>query len=352
MTDIAFPTLIGGAQLDWKLERNVTQLSNPLSKTIQRVVRGGDRWRATVQIPVLVGDEAARVCAWLDQISRGDNAGLVPVFQNDTTSVESGGTYFAEMQASWRNRAPALDWTSVNLVSTPYVSGLYANLYSGATAGAYMQRTFTVIANLPYNVVLDVPAQVTPGSMVVGNAGFSTIYYDGRPAPASGRIAITVVPTTSALSIQLAPANGTTTFAQSLFGDLSISRAYVAQSVSAAGANNVQIIGSDNANVVANLVPAFKAGQFLTITTSKGFELKRLQNPVETITGSVLNTIAVSGSGRAYFEPALRGSVAINAGIKHLVPWCRMLLASPTSQSNVTPPLRHAFSFDLMEDVT
>ena len=35
---------------------------------------------------------------------------------------------------------------------------------------------------------------------VVGNAGFSTIYYDGRPAPASGRIAITVVPTTRSVS--------------------------------------------------------------------------------------------------------------------------------------------------------
>lgn len=342
MTDIAFPSLIGAAQLDWRLDRNVAVFTNPISKTVQRVARGGDRWHATVTVPTIQGSDAARVSAWLDQVSRGDNWGLVPVFQNDTTGTESASANFSSLQGPWAT-AGLTGWSATNCIQN-YVSDGMLVLFSGSTAPGYISKTFTVVVGAPYEIIVDTPPQ-SGNNRITAICG-STVLSGDAAAPVYGRRRIIVTPTTTAMTVFLYAGGDTDTFSRAVYGDLSITRAFTIETAAAAGSTELLVQGgldgTDN----------FKAGQFVCISTTAGMELKRVMRTVRMIGGVTVNGININHFGRLSIEPALRGSVAASEAINHVSPWCRMQLANPSSQAVIGPPLRHGFSVELIEDVS
>lgn len=95
----------------------------------------------------------------------------------------------------------------------------------------------------------------------------------------------------------------------------------------------------------------FKRGQFLELQTSRGWQLVRLQHDVDQIAGINYGSVTVAHVGRMTFEPALRGSVAVNAAIQHVSPVCRMRLATSESTAVVDAPNFSGFTFDMLEDI-
>lgn len=351
MTDIVFPPGLLPSRVTWTLERAAATFESPLSFASQRVNRSGARWRASIEMPPSDQFESGLLSAWLDQISRADNCGLLPVFQNRLAG-NSGGASFSELQVPWDLRNPSLDWSILNLQGAAlFVANRDLSVYSTTGVSVSNQarafRTFTVTANAPYLVTVDIPPQHTGGGYAIGDT--ITNLVDARvPPPGFGRFRHVVYPTTTSLEIYLTPTNGQQSFTNSRFSSLSVCRTFVAQTGVAAGGSTVTLTGNTNTGNPAQAL-SHGVGQFLAIQTSAGWELKRLTTDVHTIGGGSLAGLGVGHLGRATFEPPLRGAVTALAPIEQLLPVCRMRLAEPNSSSTIDAPMFGGFSFDLLE---
>lgn len=347
MTDIAFPSELAPASMDWRLERNVTTLTNPLSKTNQYIGRGGDRWRCTLTMPTLNDVDAGILTAWLDQISRADNWALINPFQSLAAGTESG-TSFIDMNGSWRSQVNAAgtfpNWNQNNLLLPGYLNAGYASIYGNATTPASMTRNFTVVVGAYYLVAVDFPPQEFPGRIRV-KCG-STVLFDSGSVSMPGRIVALVSPTTTTMQVLLYAGFDGTAYANTFYGDVSVARAYTVEQAAPAGLNTIVIQGAQTTSA------SLRVGQFVSIPSSAGYELKRLTRDVIQVGGGTLNGISVNHAGRMAFEPALRGAVAVNAAIQHVDMVCRMKLATPSSISQVSAPNFTATTFELIEDVT
>lgn len=346
MTDLAFPSDLAPESMEWKLERNVTTITNPLSKTSQYIGRAGDRWRCTMTMPKSNGIDAGILTSYFDQISRAENFALVSPPQNYALGSESGST-FTDQNGSWRSQANAAgnfpNWTQTNLLLPAYLAGGWASIYGSATTPATMARNFTVTVGAYYLVVVDVPPQEFTARMRV-KCGSTTLFDSGNVS-AAGRIVALVVPTTTTMQVLIYAGFDGTAYANTYYGDISVTRCYTVEQASAAGSNSVVIQGG-----ITN--PSLRVGQFVGIQSSWGFELKRLTREVVQIGGGSINGLAVNHVGRLLFEPALRGSVAVGAAIQHVDMACRMKLATPSSVSTVQAPNFTGMTFELVEDVT
>ncbi|MCK9194052.1 MAG: hypothetical protein M0P19_09305 [Nevskia sp.] len=344
MTDILMPPTLRPASMTWTLERNEARFESPTSRTVQRVARGGDRWRCTLQLPQLVDDDAGALNAWLDQISRADNAALVPVTQNALIG-ESAGTAFADQQILFANRQPALDWTSIGLLQPIYTRSGDAVLYAMTTSAA--RRIFPVTQGLPYEIIIDIPPQTFPGGYYISNVGGLDINRRDAP-PGAGEFRHLVIAGSANLTLFLYAGNGNQSYIPSHFRRVSVARVYLNEAAAAAGAVQLPIYGGASGIVTRTLA----AGQFFNVVSGAGLELKRVQADVDQIGAITLNGITVNHLGRCVFEPALRGPVPINSAISTLSPLCRMLLATATASSTISPPIRHGVTLELVEDVT
>lgn len=349
MADLIFPPSLLPTRVTWTLQRNVATYTSPLSYASQRNdVNRSARWRATIEMPPLAADEAALLSTWLDQISRGEHVGLVPVFQNTALSRESGFPAFVDLNSAWTAQPTLSAWTQSGLIGPAYVSnGQVAMVRAGAPMG-FITRSFAVTSQLPYYFASDVAPQQTPGGVVVGNGGNTILYFDNRGAPVIGRSSGVVYSSNAAIQVTL---DVSTAFRASRFASFRLHRCYITEVSAAAGSYAVQINGGDPANAVANIVRMMAAGQFFAIQSSRGWELKRATLGAEGITGSAINGVATAGSCQLSFEPALRGSVSANAGVAADQPVCRMRLATPESTAVVDAPNFSGFTFDLIEDI-
>ena len=88
------------------LDRNVAVVESPFTRTAQRQIRGGARWRATLDYDPYTGEEVDHMVAWMDRVSRGD--ALVSL-DNDA-NVEGGTFVPVELGSSWA--AGTTGWTS------------------------------------------------------------------------------------------------------------------------------------------------------------------------------------------------------------------------------------------------
>jgi len=343
------PPSLRPESMTWTLERNEARFESPTSRTVQRVARGGDRWRCTMQLPDLVDEQAGALNAWLDAISRADNAGLVPVAQNLPVG-DSASANFAERQALWTDRAPSLDWTSLQLVQPIYVRSSDAVLYATSItapnqSSAY--RNFTVTAGLVYELIIDIPPQQYPGGYFVYNPGGTTVNARDTP-PGAGQFRHLITAGSNQITVLLYAGNGAQGFIPSYFRRVSLARVFLAESAAAAGATTMTILGGSS----ATLNRSAAAGQFFNVVTTAGLELKRLQVDVDQIGGATLGGNAVNHLGRCVFEPALRGPLPINSAISTAAPVCRMVLAEATATSSISAPIRHGITLELVEDVT
>lgn len=349
MADILWPPGLVPKRVVWTLQRNIATPRSPLSGTTQRWTRSGSKWRASIDMPILNSIESGLLTSFLDLVSRGDNVGLVPVFQNDSAGVESGLSQFRSLNAPWAEQPSFANWTHQGLVSPPYLSG--GNLVLRANTGTptpEFRRTFSAVAGLPYFFAVYVPPQQYPAGFVVGNAAFTQLYFDNRAAPSIGLITGVVTSNTPSITIAFTSPQP---FQPAIFGAFTLSRCYVAQSAQAAGATSVTLNGSDPANQSpANLVRAIRPGQFAMVRANGRLELKRVCSAVDTVTGVSIGAVGTAGFGDMRIEPALRGAVSASAEIVTEQPFCRMRLAEPESTSTIDAPLFGGFAFDMVEE--
>lgn len=349
MADLIFPPSLIPKRVVWTLARNIGAYESPLSNTAQRISRAAARWRASIEMPKLDAGESAILSAWLDQVSKAENCGLVPVFQNYMLGTETAG--FLSSQAPFTAQNVAAEWNgqrgfALGMLVPPYFQSGDMVVYSGNSTDNQAVSGFTAISGLPYAAVLDAPIQLNPPSWYVASAGLSSIVFNG--VGVIGRsIWAGFAPNGAQVVIGLRPGNGAVPFTQSRFSSLTLNRILIAQANAAAGSTYVQMYGG-NSNAPGM---AMRRGQFFQVATSRGFELKRLSVDVDLIGGVTLNGVGVNHLGRASFEPALRGSVATNAAILTHQPVCRMRLAQAESAATIDAPMFGGFAFEMLEEI-
>lgn len=345
MADLIFPPSLSPRRVTWTLERNVATYTSPLSYASQRNdVNRSARWRATIEMPPLSADDAALLSTWLDQISRGEHVGLVPVFQNSISGTESAASTFANLQLPWSEPGSLTGWSGTNLLTAARVVDGQVLVFGNNTPPGYILRGFSVVAGAYYEITLDLPLQVgnvrivvTDGVTVLVNPGANMIF---------GRRTYIVTPGTTTLLIFLYSGNDTDQFASAYYGNLKVARIMTTQVTQSAGARFVTTWGGQNGSL-----DNFKIGQMVGVQTSRGTELKRIQRAVRQVGAAVNNGLTVNHAGNMTFEPALRGSVSGNALISHIDPVCRMRLATSESTAVVDAPNFSGFTFDMLEDI-
>ena len=343
MADIAFPSPLCPRRVTWTLERAVATFESPLSFASQRVARAGARWRASVEMPPLDAADSFALSACLDQVSRADNVLLMPVFQN-TLASEAHIQLGANKLRSWADgELTAGGWVpAANLY--PSVQSGYLRLQAFGGTGA-LSRSVTVAASQAHVVVVDLPV-FSSGWIVVVRTGasFATLLYDSSAVgPLSpGRLVIPVVPTTTALQISLF--NTVSTSAEVTYGDVAVYQCALSNATAAAGATAFQMQGYGNYSGAPTAgFSLLKAGQFFSVRTTRGVELKRAGKDIM-LQGSGGGPVTVA----TYFEPPLRGALASAEPVLHL-PYCRMRLAEPNSAVTIDAPNFGGFAFDLVE---
>lgn len=347
MADLIFPPSLLPTRVTWTLQRNVATYTSPLSYASQRNDQNRSaRWRATIEMPPLAPDDAAQLSTWLDQISRGEHVGLVPVHQNSISGTESAG--LQSLTGLMSSAAEVAVWQSTynqGLAYLPYAQSGDLVIYAANTTNNFATRPVNVTVGLPYLVTIDAPPQVSPGSASVFSAALATSLFT-TPALV-GRATVQLTPTTTQLVPVLSPTNGAMPFSQSRYSNVKLNRCMLAEQASAAGSNT--LIAYCGFSSLPQLL--FKRGQFVELQTSRGWQLVRLEHDVDLIPGGVYGSVNVGHVGRMTFEPALRGSVAVNAAIQHVMPVCRMRLATPESTAVIDAPNFSGFTFDLVEDI-
>ena len=336
MSVIGLPATKRPASVAWSLEHNVGSAINPLGGTMQRVVRGGDRWRATLQWPPMIGDDAGIFAGWLDKVSRGDrwlyvdhpanmargnlsigNAVSNPYFVPDTAAA-----WTAETDVSLSVNARRLKVT--NNSGSPAVA-----------AGAYQSITLT--ASVPHVVVVDFdPGNTLSATVQIRNATTFVVEASQRLDNAPGRFCFTVTPSQAAMQIRLVCNSDGHIY----FRNITVSRCALVNAASQTG-NRLNVDG-----LPASQSALIKAGEFFCVPVGGSYELKRLTDDLDSDS---------SGAGVLVFEPSLRGSPSDNAPVVLHRPYGRFFIPSHTSAVSSEPPGDqpiHGFMLDAAEDVT
>jgi len=350
MTDILFPPGLCPRRITWTLERAVATYESPLSFASQRVARTGARWRASIEMPPLDQTETGLLSSWLNQISRAENCGIVPVFQNAGEYQTLTDAAFADLQPEWTEPNAFAGWTQNSTENTPSLSGRDLLVYStsGTTSGnlARYSRQFTVTSGLPYLVTVTIPDQWSPGGYVISDAVSVTLVNARTPIPAAGQYRHLVYTTTGLIQVLLYPGNGEGAFVKSRYRRVSVARCHIAQGAVAAGARSMTLYGGRQA---VGFNRTHQAGQFINLETASGWQLVQLVGDVEQISANTINGVNVTHHGRAIFEPPLRAAMVNMAGSQHLQPTCRMRLAEPNSSATIDAPMFGGFAFDMVE---
>jgi len=344
MTDFIHPYGIVPESMEWTRVRNQSESLNPYTNSGPVNDRGGDLWGLTADYAPLVDQDADLFYPWLDQIGKAGNRALIPVFHNRMDGTECASAAFAQMQGPWRD-VGAAGWTGTNLLEGPRVVDRTLLIYGNGTPVGFIYRDFTVVVGAYYQVSVDIPQQsgnvritIFSGATALVTTGANTVY---------GRRTHIVTPTSSNLRVFLYSGGDTDAFSSAFYGDLQISRVFSVQVASAAGTESLVTLGGLNGNL-----DNFRVGQFVSIPTTAGYELKRIGRTVRQIGGTTINGVNVNHVGRMPIEPSLRGSVAQYAGIIHHNPVCRMRLAQGPIGSRISAPLQHGFRLQFLEDPT
>lgn len=327
MPAIPVPNAILAAKLTWTLDRNVVVNESPLSRTAQRVIRGGDRWKATIELPALQPPDSGFLSAFLDAASAGDAYFyLSPQLQSSVGAnwVPQRIVATPESFSSRQDSSQTAIWISsegISFSSKTNSSAVVSSVASGLVAGKTYALTLSC-QSAPAGAYYTV-SDVSSGTDLLGVAMQSGAHYVSSFTAQSTAVYINFV----------APGpNGV-----ALVRGVSVSEALLSAAATA-GANSASV---SNCQIASPSI-ALQAGQFVSFYTSAGVELKRLTQSYDVVSGS---------GGLMAFAPPLRGSVAQNALVTVVDPTVRMRLAKQESQQVLSSPNFSAFTVDAVEDV-
>lgn len=332
MTIHALPAIPGVASLDWKLDRNVAELQSPFGRTLRRVIRAGDCWKASFRFPLYNDDDAGVLTAWLAQISAGDAHWWATPPQNavrgnwSPADLASNGTFLSGATTGWSATSSTL---SVNARRLKVKN-------TGAAAGRAAQN-ITMEVGKPHVVILDgyrgiaTSAQVTVNRQSDGvaeaNSGVVTV---------PGRIVLLATPTVAPMNLRLLV--GTANSGDDvLFGGVSVTRCLQIAGAGQTG-SRINVDGGP-----ASVNGALKAGEFVCFLGGTLYQLVRLVEDFDTDS---------SGAGTLVVEPGIRTSPADNAPVIVRYPFVRFLVDEHMAAESVNAPNLRALAIDGVEDVT
>jgi hypothetical protein len=317
---------------------------NPLGNTLQRVVRSGPRWRATVEYPTLAGQDARLMAAFMDQASRGDRWIFLPVPQAETAGNWSINNLITNGDLSDESIS---GWTA------GYSGSLSNNarrlkVSNGSTGsptedGAALQNV-TMEAGKPHILL----ASAFPGN---GEAVSATIDRQSDQVDeatttnmtAPNLIALSVTPTVAAMRVNLYNRSQLTE-GYVYFGNVSLARCLLVNGSQQIG-NKLRVDGGPTSasSPTLGVNAALKAGEFVCFRGGNQYELKRLTSDFDTDT---------TGAGYLEFEPFIRTAPSDNEPVIVYKPFVRMILAQHTSAHAIDTAKHYGFVLELVEDVT
>lgn len=328
MSEIGLPTTRCPATLTFSLRRNVTNDVSPLGMSRQRVERAGAHWTAAVQMPPLIGDEAGRMAAWLDQATRGDRWLLL-----DKRTREVGGSL--DISNAVANGYFDVDLTGWTVESGGTISRNAGRLKldNDTTDPIGALASVTVDAGVPYVVVVDVDPGTADSATVQLRNATSFAVEGSRIVTAPTRVVFPVTPSQAAMQIRLVANSPGYLF----FRNVTVSRAAM---VLGSGFVGRQI---DVEGLPVSSNGLLLAGDFFCVKCGGSYELKRLTDDLDS---------DASGNGVLQFEPVLRNTPDSDSPVVFYRPWARFIMPEAISVLSVQPADVHNFSFQAEEDVT
>ncbi|WP_428309247.1 hypothetical protein [Hydrocarboniphaga sp.] len=324
-----------GQKVTLTLERNGVVNESPLSRAVQRIVRQGDRWRAAISWPPQQGVDAGLMAAFLDQASDFGNwfcvdaPRLIQGAWSTPNLVPEGD--FQSGLSTWNKSGDATGSLSINARKLRISNG---------TAETFARRNgIPWVAGKPLVAMADlvqpwttsrwgIRVQETAGGSATAALSFS----------ASTRGLLTYTPAAGVTGGRLDLRTQTATAGdRSVFANASLARCLLVSGAGQSG-SQINVNGCD-----PNIAGALAAGQFVTIVTPAGFELKRLTDDFDA---------DGNGAGILCFSPSLRQSPADGAAIVVHAPFMRAYMPAGVSAGDIDAPMNYGFSIEALEDVT
>lgn len=325
------PAIPGVASVDWKLERNVAKLQNPFGRTLRRVVRPGDAWRASFRFPLYNNDDAGVLTSWLTQISAGDAHWWASPPQHavrgnwNPADLVSNGTFIGGATTGWN----------------PVISTLSTNArrmrVTNTTAGiGYARQNVAMEVGKPHVLIADAyQGKVTSARIRLNRQSDSGNEADLVIA-APGRGVVLCSPTVSPMYVQLR-VETLVTGDSVLYGGVSVTRCLQVAGAGQVG-NRLNVDGGP-----ASVSAALKAGEFVCFLGGTLYQLVRLVEDFDTDS---------TGAGTLVVEPGIRTSPADNAAVIVRYPFVRFLVDEHMATESVSAPNLRGLAIDGVEDVT
>lgn len=330
MTTLVFPPSLTAAKIEFGPSRFVASNQSPYGQ-LQRVIRGANPWRASIQMPPLTGEDRAIWEAFMDEASRGDRHMLI----HSHAYSQRGSFGSAELMSNPHFTAGTTGWTASGATLTAG-SRLLRVQNSGAAEGyAYQVAALTagdsivVVADMLEGSVAAAEIEVydVTGAAVIANA----------TATAAGRLIVTATAVTTGNHQVRLKVNTSVSGNYVYYQQASVSKCALVNGVSQTG-NKLNIDGLD-----VNTAGLLKIGDMFCVYVDSVPHLARLTRDLDS---------NASGLATAFFEPALPGSPANNAAVIIRRPFARFFNPLHGHSGTYTPPNIGAFSFDCIEDIT
>lgn len=337
MTGIAVPYFPGFKAIHWQLERNVSVAESPLSRTVQRIVRTGDRWRCTLVTPPLQNDDAAVLKAFLSQAARGDTWFYLSPPQNMKRGSFLPAEYllntdFSSGTASWAadtNIAVNANNRSMRILVTGGAPNSNGAIQNVTLAGGDVNSPFALIADLPNASLANSPA------LELRNQSGGGLIAGGNFA-AGDRAVLVATPTVAGVYYRLAlNAEALNKFAY--LKNPSLTRILQVNGGSQTGSQ----LNIKAAPVSANAF--LKAGQYLTVKSGSKWQMVELVQDADSFS---------DGTATLFFEPTLRVSPSDSDPIIVTNPFVRMFISKHSHDHDITAPNFYGFQIDAQEDIT
>lgn len=328
----SLPAIPGVASLDWKLDRNVAELQSPFGRTLRRVIRAGDCWKASFRFPLYNDDDAGVLNAWLAQISAGDAHWWASPPQHSVrgnwnpADLVSNGTFLAGASTGWSASSSVL---SVNARRLKLMN-------SGAANGRAIQNPVTITdLNKPHVFIADIHrGNVTAAIVQLRNDANANEVSQAYTAPT--RAVLLWTPATAASRVHLV-CNTTVANDYVLFSGISVTRCLQVNGAAQTG-NRLNVDGGPS-----SVNAALKAGEFVCFLGGTLYQLVRLVEDFDTDS---------NGAGTLVIEPGIRTSPADNAPVIVRYPFARFKVDAHMAAESVNAPNLRALAIDGVEDVT
>ncbi len=327
---IGRPEVGSVSRLVMRLETNVAIAQSPIARAVQRQIRAGARWLASLQYEVLLDSDIDAMSSWLDRAVRGDT---LLAIESDA-NLRLGTFTPTELAASWS--LGTTGWTTSQTALTVDGDTALVRVSVNNTSG-YITKTYNVVAGATYAIALDVVsiggANAAGGLLQVLEGGTARSVCFSQT---DQKLLCVVTPVGTTIALRIYPAKVLPAALDTIaaFGAVSVQRCLVAAT------SNGAFAVRDTAGTTTGV--ALKRGQMISVLTSAGWELKRVSAP------ALINSAGVAACA---VEPGFRGTWADGNPVLVGVPFGIYRPSLNESGASYSPGCLAAFAFEIEEHI-